>query len=88
MIARAGFTYIDTFSIAIVCYDPPRFSIVFGVVKSKAATRRPQNFGCDSEIECVSNDYTNPNTNPKILAALTSPTPKTLTALTLTLTAL
>jgi len=34
-------------------------------------TREPQNFGCDSEMKCVYNDYTNS---------------KTLTTLTLTLT--
>jgi len=31
----------------------------------------PQNFGCDSEMKCVSNDYTNPNTSPMTLTALT-----------------
>jgi len=25
-------------------------------------TRGPKNFGCDSEMKCVSNDYTNPKT--------------------------
>ena len=27
-------------------------------------TRGPPNFECDSEMKCVSDDYTNPTTNP------------------------
>jgi len=36
-------------------------------------------------MKCVSNDYTNPNTNPKTLSTYPNPNPKTLRALTLTL---